>query len=829
MKFTMTTFLLLLSLVFVVPAHAQPASPAFQDINASFAKEAILELASQGIISGVNPEEFGPEQNIKRGDFAVLLAKVLGIQPLEPEQPTFSDVPSELPGAGYVEALAQLGIMSGAGDGRLGADDPVLRQDVAVMLFRSLPDQSEAESLAGSYLDERQISPYAQAGVGYVTRKGWMRGSEDFFFPLQELTRAEAAVLANQLLSMRRGQALTAIPVVSSRKLELKTGETQKIEPETASIPLAFTPVCGVDNPSVVALSTDGTNIAGKQQGTATVTVNAGLNSYPLVTSVYASQAINIIGSGSAVNSQPVEELASGAAYRVEQLAPDLGFQETEYKSYSGPVEGLTYQGQAWTGFLRQQGRDITVDLKTRQAVSSISLEFLQDAGSGIGLPSYLKAAVSSDGKSWYHLGQVSHNVDPADTVVQSKNLTLSFAPVITRYIKLSFPVNNWVFARQLSVRGGGCADNPAVLAPADNTGLSGVGFLNVPDMKNILLVYTGGNGDDGTWNSKDFQSMVAYQDANGVTGGRMFDTMLFLPYSDVPCTSEGWTAYLEDLFAQGKQLSALDEAVGRLNAISSLSGREKVILTLPYPEPKQNHFGWIQEDGLQLNFSGSAGKWGTRNRLAAVQWFYESLIGRWKQAGLNNLELAGMYWYSESMDQTVNGETELVQDTARLVRDDGLEFFWIPYHGSHGYEDWSSYGFTRVFLQPNFYTVDSPPEERMDRTTDLARRYNLGMELECDGNILYNRYYYDLFYSQLNSAYQLGLDRDITLAWYAGSKALVKAAASSSPQVRAIYDDIYRWVSGTYVPPTGTETGEGAADIVSVLVTTDNNSLSTK
>jgi hypothetical protein len=449
MKLRMTALLILLSLVLAVPAQAQPASPAFRDISGSFAEKAILELAQQGVISAINPVEFGPEQSITRRDFAALLAKVLGIQPFASLKPTFSDVPLDAPDAGYVEALAKLGVWHGEGDGRLGADEPVLRQDAAVMLYRALEERSLSSSLDGRYLDGSQISPYAEAGVVYVTDRGWMRGSDGCFFPLRKLTRAEAAMIANQLLIMRKGQALTAIPVVSP-----KAGESIHIAPETALIPLAFTTAYGVDDPSFGALSNDGTITAGQQAASATITVNAGFNSYKVMTSVRASQAENKTEGVFAENSRPEKELADGASYQVEQLAPDLGFQEQEYKSYSGPVEGLTSQGQAWTGFLRQQGREITVDLKTAQVVSSISLEFLQDTASGISLPGFLKAAVSPDGKSWYHLGQVNHNVDPADTVVQTKNLTLSFAPVITRYIKLSFPVNSWVFARHLSVRG---------------------------------------------------------------------------------------------------------------------------------------------------------------------------------------------------------------------------------------------------------------------------------------------------------------------------------------------------------------------------------------
>lgn len=88
-----------------------------------------------------------------------------------------------------------------------------------------------------------------------------------------------------------------------------------------------------------------------------------------------------------------------------------------------------------------------------------------------------------------------------------------------------------------------------------------------------------------------------------------------------------------------------------------------------------------------------------------------------------------------------------------------------------------------------------------MDMASKLARRYGMGIELECDEGMLYSRYDYDLFYKQLDKAHQLGLDGDTTNAYYAGTikGTLVTAARSNVPQIRGIYDDIYRWISGTY------------------------------
>lgn len=131
---------------------------------------------------------------------------------------------------------------------------------------------------------------------------------------------------------------------------------------------------------------------------------------------------------------------------------------------------------------------------------------------------------------------------------------------------------------------------------------------------------------------------------------------VLFLPYPELPCTKAGWESYLEDLFAQGKQLSALEEAVVKMNEIPGLQEKEKVILTIPYPDADQWNFGRLEKRGDSLSFSaGYSGREQAANdRFLAVQWYYNLLTDKWKSAGFKRLDLAGIYWYEESVDQTI-------------------------------------------------------------------------------------------------------------------------------------------------------------------------------
>ncbi|HWI55550.1 MAG TPA: DUF4855 domain-containing protein [Desulfobacteria bacterium] len=776
--------------------------PAFRDIKGSFAEKSIDHLARQGIIHGINAQQFGPGRNVTRLQFAILIAKSLGVQPFYPAKPTFSDIRPGTAEAGYVEALANLGLISGTKNKIFNGGSPVTRQDAAVILSKSVEANTQVSSVKITYIDASRISPYAADSVAYVTSKKWMNGSRGYFYPTRYLTRAEAAILIDRLFETGKERALTALqqPVT---EVGLGLGETQGIETNTQNHPVTFTTVYGMDSLDVFSVSSSsGLMVSGKRPGKGTMTVNAGSKSYPVAVTVYNPET----GEGpSADSGDPIlwaERTVQPANYKVLEHSPDAGFKNTEYKTYSGPVDGIFSKSDTWTGFFRQQGRDIIVDLGVNKTISGISLEFKQDANSGVYLPKYIKGSLSVDGTAWYQLGNVYHGVDPADKKVQNVTFSLNLPPVTTRYIKISFPVDVFVFARHMTIKGGSSAERPVILAAVPNTSDSAGTYMRDPDIKDVLLVFTGDKSEQQSLTSADFTPLAAYVDRQGQIKGRMFDTMLFLPANGLPCTSESWNSYLEDLFTPGKQLYALEEAMGKINSTTGMYLKENVILALPYPDSKQMEFGIIGVDGKNLSFSemNVDREQAARNRFEAVQWYYSSLMDRWNSAGFKNLNLSGIYWYGELISPTVYEEAQLVQKVSGMVRIGGRKFIWIPYYGAPGFENWKSFGFTHVFLQPNYYANQAPPEDRMDRAAELARRNTTGIELELDNRMLTSRYYYDLFYSELNKAHQQGLDRDTPSAYYTGLKrTLLEAVTSSVPQIRGIYDDIYKWINGSY------------------------------
>lgn len=779
------------SFVLLNTSSALGANPViYKDIQGSYAEKSVIRLTEQGMMDKLKVDKFAPTASISRVDFAVLLARVLGIQPFLTTKPTFNDLVPGSVEASYCEALHRLGVMQGVGREEFGPRRSIQRQEAATILKQALSPQSAPANVLGKYRDTGKIAPYAEAGVAFAVEQGWMRGNGNRLNPTRPLTRAEVAILCDRLLETRLQEAEQVLQPQSGR-LVLRPGQSWSI-----SSGMTFSTVVGTDNAAIGSLGEGGTVVAGNKPGTGTLTINEGNMSAP----------VDLVVSGSVYEKTgyyatlPLQDNDLPLTYQVKAHAPDTNFQKIEYKNYSGPVEGLISTSESWTGFLRQQGRDVLIDLGGLTSLTQISMEFKQDVNQGICYPQYMEAKISPDGKAWYRLGRATHGIRPTDRTVQTMILSIITQPTAARYIKLSFPTTVYVFARHLSVRGSSPMLAPVILAPVGMVSSGSGNYLKDLGFKDILLIFTGDSTELKILKAADFIPLIAYVRPSGEIKGRMFDTIQFMPYTGMPCTRDAWEGYLDDLYTPDRELDALNEAAACLRKAAGGRERVKVILTLPYPDSTQSSFGVLESGGGSLSFvtGSSDAKVASQNRLAAVKWYYDEMMARWNKAHYANLELAGIYWYKEAIDTSLPGEEELVRGVAKLVRNQQQNFIWIPFFGSPGLESWRDLGFTHAFLQPNYYATQDPPEDRMDRAAELARKYGTGIELECDNRILTTRYYYDLFYKELNRARALGLGRDTPNAYYIGfAQTLLDAANNDSQPLRQIYDDLHNWIAG--------------------------------
>lgn len=200
MKKRVLSFLLALTLLGTLglTALASVADIVFYDVAAdAWYADAAEYVQEHGLMSGTSATTFSPNTTTSRAMLATILYRRAG-------SPTagladFSDVPVD---AWYARAAgwaAGDGIVSGYSDGRFGPNDPVTREQLATILWRS--SGSSAATDGRTFADQGSIAAYAAPGVAWAREQGIVSGREgNRFEPKGNATRAELAVMLHRWL-----------------------------------------------------------------------------------------------------------------------------------------------------------------------------------------------------------------------------------------------------------------------------------------------------------------------------------------------------------------------------------------------------------------------------------------------------------------------------------------------------------------------------------------------------------------------------------------------------------------------------------------------------
>jgi spore germination protein YaaH len=185
------------------PWTAAASSLPFRDIDGSYAKEAISRLYQLNLIDGTGNGKFEPYRVVTRAEFTTMIARLFRLEPVDGAIPVFSDVPRSSWAYGWVEAAAQLGLVSGLSANHFGPGRAVSRQDAAVMIARAAKlSGSPVAGVSPVYLDQGHIAGYALESVLRLRQLGLMSGYGSVFRPADPITRQEAAVLLDNIVRL---------------------------------------------------------------------------------------------------------------------------------------------------------------------------------------------------------------------------------------------------------------------------------------------------------------------------------------------------------------------------------------------------------------------------------------------------------------------------------------------------------------------------------------------------------------------------------------------------------------------------------------------------
>ncbi len=180
-------------------------SASFSDIDGvEWAKDAILYLADNGILSGVGDGIFEPNRNVKREEFAKIVTSAFAYDADEAKI-SFTDVPSDAWYAFFIRQAFGEGIVNGISDDLFGVGMPITRQDLCTMAYNAALKAGkiiEIETPQELFADDDEISDYAKKAVYALRAAGVVSGlTDDEFAPKENATRAQAARIIYAILT----------------------------------------------------------------------------------------------------------------------------------------------------------------------------------------------------------------------------------------------------------------------------------------------------------------------------------------------------------------------------------------------------------------------------------------------------------------------------------------------------------------------------------------------------------------------------------------------------------------------------------------------------
>ena len=181
------------------PDQPEPVPDKFTDIKGHWAEAAINQVADSGMIKGYADGTFRPDQTITRAEFTVVLVKALQLN--SGTNRYYKDSARHW-ARDYISIAAANGIINGYDADTFGPDDPITREQMAVMAIKA--SQLDKVAPGKKFADDSSISAWARDSIYTAWANEIIGGYPDHTIkPLTHTTRAEAVTVINLLLNRK--------------------------------------------------------------------------------------------------------------------------------------------------------------------------------------------------------------------------------------------------------------------------------------------------------------------------------------------------------------------------------------------------------------------------------------------------------------------------------------------------------------------------------------------------------------------------------------------------------------------------------------------------
>lgn len=223
----------------LAPFGGNAAAPQFKDVKSSdWFCEAVEYVVNNRLMTGTSNDLFSPESVANRGMLVSILHRMAGSPAASGT--AFSDVDKSKYYAPAVSWASANNIASGYADGRFLPENPVTREQLAVILYKYTQYQgrstSTKETLAG-YTDTASISAYAVDAMRWAVGSGFITGTDNNkLTPQGTATRGQLALILKRYHSDTSGKPAPTGATLVSNPIPLHTQSTQRLDKSSIAI-----------------------------------------------------------------------------------------------------------------------------------------------------------------------------------------------------------------------------------------------------------------------------------------------------------------------------------------------------------------------------------------------------------------------------------------------------------------------------------------------------------------------------------------------------------------------------------------------------------------
>ncbi|HWK22335.1 MAG TPA: S-layer homology domain-containing protein [Ureibacillus sp.] len=184
----------------IIPFNSSAATT-FKDVpNSHSYYKQISYLVENGFVSGYNDGTFKPENKLTRAHAALIIAKAMGLDLNNVQNPGYTDVPSSHPYYKQIATISNAGVMGGKENNKFDPNGNVTRGQMAVILTNAYNLAGISSKQFKDVTSSHWAYKFVQALANNNVTSGYSDGT---FKPNGQITRAHFAVFLYSALGTK--------------------------------------------------------------------------------------------------------------------------------------------------------------------------------------------------------------------------------------------------------------------------------------------------------------------------------------------------------------------------------------------------------------------------------------------------------------------------------------------------------------------------------------------------------------------------------------------------------------------------------------------------